>query len=84
MYAATQTPGERRSTDSTRLQRRSWLSDRISKSSYVAHALNLTSICRQVQAGRALVVQTSALAQKAEYIWMDGNEGAEGKASCFL
>lgn len=35
------------------------------------------------KSGRKLVVRPAALAQKAEYIWMDGNEGAEGKGLVF-
>lgn len=35
-----------------------------------------------LQAGRQLALRTAAkLAQKAEYIWMDGAEGQDSKAS---
>ena len=35
-----------------------------------------------LQAGRQLALRTAAkMAQKAEYIWMDGAEGQESKAS---
>ena len=35
-----------------------------------------------LQAGRQLVLRTAAkMAQKAEYIWMDGAEGQDSKAS---
>ena len=50
-----------------------------------------TSVCGQkvltpylatLQAGRQLALRTAAkLAQKAEYIWMDGAEGQDSKAS---
>ncbi len=38
---------------------------------------------RHMQASRQLAVRVAAkLAQKAEYIWMDGAEGQEGKVGC--
>ena len=46
--------------------------------------LSLSPEPKTPQARRAAVVRISALAQRAEYIWFDGLEGAPEKVRCFV